>query len=269
MQNQIEALLEESQIKLSSVLTDLLGGTGYRILKALARGESDPQELIKLAANNLKASPEQLADSLSGPMQDRHRKVLTMQLEELDLIDKHIAELNQQLQEALQDHQQAVLRLCEMPGLKQDAALQIIAEIGPRAAVFETPEGLASWIGVCPGREESAGESKSNRSPKGNRAMRRLLNQIAWGAVRTKDCFFRELYNRLVYKLGVHKAIWAIAHRIAKLIWKVLHEQVTYIERGPLALDPIAMKKRVTRLSQQMRKLGYILEVKPLVVEIN
>src|SRR6202011_2558716 len=93
LQNQIEALLEESQIKLSSVLTDLLGGTGYRILKALARGESDPQELIKLAANNLKASQEQLADSLSGPMQDRHRKVLTMQLEELDLIDKHIAEL--------------------------------------------------------------------------------------------------------------------------------------------------------------------------------
>jgi transposase len=269
LQNQIEALLEETQIKLSSVLTDLLGGTGYRILKALAKGESDPQELIKLAANNLKASPEQLADSLHGPMQDRHRKVLTMQLEELDLIDKHIAELNQQLQEALLEHQQAVLRLCEMPGLKQDAALQIIAEIGPRAAVFQTPEGLASWIGVCPGREESAGESKSNRSPKGNRAMRRLLNQIAWGAVRTKDSFFSELYHRLVYKLGVHKAIWAVAHRIAKVIWKVLHEQVQYIERGPRALDPIAMKKRVTRLSQQMRKLGYILEVKPLVVETN
>ncbi len=269
LQNQIEALLEEGQIKLSSVVTDLLGGTGYRILRALARGESDPQELIKLAANNLKASQEQLADSLSGPMQPRHRKVLTMQLEELDLIDKHIAELNQQLQEALQDHQQAVLRLCEMPGLKQDAALQIIAEIGPDAAVFETPEQMASWIGVCPGREESAGESKSNRSPKGNRAMRRLLNQIAWGAARTKDCFFNELYHRLVYKLGVHKAIWAVAHRIAKLIWKVLHERVKYIERGPLALDPVAMKRRVTRLSRQMRKLGYTLEVKPIAVATN
>jgi transposase len=269
LQNQIEALLEESQIKLSSVVTDLLGATGYRILKALARGESDPQELIKLAANNLKASPEQLADSLSGPMQDRHRKVLTMQLEELDLIDKHIAELNQQLQEALQEHQQAVLRLCEMPGLKQDAALQIIAEIGPRAAVFETPEQMASWIGVCPGREESAGESKSNRSPKGNRAMRRLLNQIAWGAARTKDSFFSELYHRLVYKLGVHKAIWAVAHRIAKVIWKVLHEQVKYIERGRLALDPIAMKRRVTRLSRQLQQLGYTLEVKPIVATTN
>src|SRR5260370_28125715 len=215
------------------------------------------------------ASQEQLADSLSGPMQPRHRKVLTMQLEELDLIDKHIAELNQQLQEALQDHQQAVLRLCEMPGLKQDAALQIIAEIGPDAAVFETPEQMASWIGVCPGREESAGESKSNRSPKGNRAMRRLLNQIAWGAVRTKDSFFCQLFHRLVSRLGGHKAIWAIAHRIAKVVSKILPEQLTYIERGPLALDPIAIKKRVTRLSRQMRKLGYILEVKPLAVDTN
>jgi transposase len=269
LQNQIEALLEESQIKLSSVVTDLLGATGYRILKALARGESDPQELIKLAANNLKASHKQLADALSGPMQDRHRKVLTMQLEELDLIDKHIAELNQQLQEALQNHQQAVLRLCAMPGVKEDAARQIIAEIGPEAATFETPEQLASWVAVCPGREESAGESKSNRSAKGNRTMRRLLTQIAWAAARTKDCFFQQLYYRLVSKLGVQKAIWAVAHRIVKVIWKVLHQQVDYIERGPLALNPIAMKKRVKRLSQQMLQLGYILEVKPIAVTTN
>lgn len=94
--------------------------------------------------------------------------------------------------------------------------------------------------------------------------MRRLLNQIAWDAVRAKDCFFRELYHRLIPRLGVHKAVWAIAHRIAKIIWKVLHEGVRYIERGPLAMDPMAMKRRVTRLSRQLRKLGYTIEVKPL-----
>jgi transposase len=269
VQNQIEALLEESQMKLSSVVSDLLGATGYRILKALACGESNPDKLVELAANNLKASPEQLADALSGCMAPRYRDILALPLEELELIDKHIAELSRQLGAALKSHQQAVLRLCEMPGIREDAAWQLIAEIGPEAATFGTPEQLASWIGVCPGREESAGESKSNRSPKGNRTVRRLLNQIAWGAVRTKDCFFKELYHRLIPRLGIHKAVWAVAHRIAKVIWKVLHEQVHYLERGPLAMDPIAMKRRVSRLSRQMRRLGYIIEVKPVAPATN
>ena len=210
-------------------------------------------------------SPEELADALRGaPIPERYRKVLTMQLEELDLIDRHIAELSRELGEALRSQQEAVVRLCEMPGVREDAAWQVIAEIGPEAAVFETPEQMASWIGVCPGREESAGESKSNRSPQGNRTMRRLLNQIAWGAVRTKDSFFKELFHRLIPRLGVHKAVWAIAHRIARLIWKVLHERVHYIERGPLAMDALAMKRRVARLTRQMRKLGYTIEVKPV-----
>jgi transposase len=266
IQNQIEALLEESQIKLSSVITDLLGVTGYRILKALAKGETDPAKLVALAADNLRASKEQLAEAVSGPMQSRHRRVLAMQLEELDLLDKHIAELSRQLGDALRFHQDAVLRLCEMPGVREDAAWQMIAELGPEAAAFETAEQMASWIGVCPGREESAGESKSNRSPKGNRTMRRVLNQVAWSAVRTKDSFFRELYHRLIPRLGVHKAIWAIAHRMAKVMWKILHDKVRYIERGPLALDPAAMKRRVTKLARQMRRLGYTIEIKPVVV---
>ena len=96
--------------------------------------------------------------------------------------------------------------------------------------------------------------------------MRRVLNQVAWSAVRTKDSFFRELYHRLIPRLGVHKAIWAIAHRIAKVVWKVLHERVHYIERGPLALDPVAMKRRVTKLARQMQRLGYTIEVKPVAV---
>jgi len=163
-------------------------------------------------------------------------------------------------------HQDAVLRLCEIPGVRQDALLQMIAELGPAAMAFETAEQMASWMGVCPGREESAGKSNRNRSPKGNRTMRRVLNQVAWSAVRTKDSFFRELYHRLIPRLEVHKAIWAIAHRIAKVVWKVLHEKVRYIERGPLALDPAAMKRRVTRLARQMRRLDYTLELKPVVV---
>jgi transposase len=270
VQNQIEALLEETRIKLSSVVTDLLGASGTRILRALARGESEPERLVAMAANNLKASPQQLAEALAGaPLPERYGKVLTMQLEELDLIDRHIAELSRELGAALQGEREAVLRLCEMPGVREDAAWQIIAEIGPAAAVFETPGQLASWIGVCPGREESAGHSQSNRSAKGNRTMRRVLNQVAWGAVRTKDSFYRELFQRLIPRLGVHKAVWAIAHRMVRVMWKILHQKVRYIERGPLARDPQVIKRRMERLKRQMRRLGYAVEVTPLAMATN
>jgi transposase len=269
LHSQIEALLEESQIKLSSVVTDLLGATGQRILGALVKGETDPEKLAELAANNLKVSQPELVAALMGKIHEVHRIVLGMQLRQLELIDQQIAELHRQLGKSLQIHQEPIARLCEIPGLKEDAAQQILPELGPEAAVFASAEQMASWIRVCPGREESAGESRSNRSPKGNRTMRRLLNQIAWGAVRTKGCFFKELFHRLVPRLGIHKAIWAIAHRIAKVIWKVLHDKVRYIERGPLAQDPKAMQRRVATLARQMRKLGYTIEVKPIAATSN
>jgi transposase len=146
---------------------------------------------VELAAVNLKASKEQLAEAVSVPMQSQYRNILALQLEELDLLDKQIAVLSRLLGEALQSHQGAVLRLCEIPGVREDASWQMIAELGPSAMAFKTAEQMASWIGVCPGREESAGKSNRNRSPKGNRTMRRVLNQVAWSAVRTKDSFFR------------------------------------------------------------------------------
>lgn len=158
LQNQIEALLEESQIKLSSVVTDLLGGTGYRILKALAGGEGDPAKWIEWAANNLKASKEELADALNGPMQERRRTVLAMQLEELDLIDKHISRLSRELGDALAGQQEAVLRLCEMPGVREDAAWQM--DRGNRSAGggvrYSRATGVVDW-GVSGARRERRG----------------------------------------------------------------------------------------------------------------
>ena len=127
-------------------------------------------------------------------------------------------------------HEDAVVRLSELPGLGVDSAQQIIAEIGPRAEAFPSPAQLASWVGVCPGRQESAGESSSNRSAKGNRAMRRLLNQLAHAAVRKRDCLLQVVFKRLSVRLGYAKAVWAIAHRLCRLIWRVLHEGVHYVE---------------------------------------
>jgi len=132
----------------------------------------------------------------------------------------------------MQHHAPTWLRLSRIPGVDWVAAEDLLAEIGPTAATFPSPEQFASWVGVCPGSRESAGISYRNRSAKGNGYLRRRLCQIAWAAVHTKDTFFQCLFVRLKPKIGSKGAAWAVAHRIAKVVWLLLHEGVQYQERG-------------------------------------
>jgi transposase len=181
LQNQLEALLEEAHIKLSSLVTDLLGLSARRMLKALADGETNPAAVAALADGRLRATPEQLRDALGActELNPVYRRLLKMGLEELRLIDEQIGKLDQEMANLLNEHQDAVQRLAEVPGLGVDSAQQIIAEVGPRAETFPSGKCLSSWVGACPGDDESAGVNYSHRSPKGNRHMRRLLNQAA------------------------------------------------------------------------------------------
>ena len=263
LQSQLESLLEECQIKLSSVVSDLLGASGRRMLGAIAAGETDPARLRALGDRRLHATDAELTDALNGQPQPLHRKLLLLYLQRLDVIEAQIAELESMIAEAMKAHEDAVVRLAELPGLGVDSAQQIIAEIGPGAEAFPSAPQLASWVGVCPGRQESAGESTSNRSAKGNRAMRRLLNQLAHAAVRKRDCYLQILFKRLSPRLGYAKAVWAIAHRLCRLIWKVLHEGVHYVERGP-AVNALTLKRRKQRLVTQLKKLGYCVRLTPL-----
>jgi hypothetical protein len=147
------------------------------------------------------------------------------------------------------------------------AAHQVIAEIGPQAATFGSAAQMASWVGVCPGRQESAGQSKSDRSPKGNRAMRRILNQAANAAVKAKGSVFQEQYRRLVSRMGHNKAVWAVAHKLCRVLWKILHAGVEYQERGNRP-SAAAVRKRTTRLTAELRRLGYVVQLTPLRPEI-
>jgi transposase len=262
LQSQLESLLEECQIKLSSVVSDLLGASGQRILRAIAAGETDPARLRDLGDRRLRATDEELRDALNGQPQPLHRKLLLLYLQRLDLIEGQISEVEGMIAEAMKAHEDAVVRLSELPGLGVDSAQQIIAEIGPRAESFPSAGQLASWVGVCPGRQESAGESSSNRSAKGNRAMRRLLNQLAHAAVRKRDCYLQIVFQRLSARLGYAKAVWAIAHRLCRLIWKVLHDGVHYVEQGP-AVSALTLKRRKQRLVAQLKKLGYSVQLVP------
>jgi transposase len=260
--NQIESLLEDGRIKLAAFVSDLLGVSSRRMLRALADGETDPAKLAGLADRSLRASAEQLQDALSEAPRwsSLHRDILGLSLARLDLIEEQIETLDAKTAEALREHHNAVQRLAEVPGFGIDSAQQIIAEVGPAAATFPTPGQLASWVGTCPGREESAEVSKNNRSPKGNRTMRRVLNQVANAAVKSKGSVFQNLYRRLLLRLGHNKAIWAVAHRLCRLTWKILHQGVSYIEFG-IRTNPQAVQKRAKKLLRELASLGYQVQV--------
>lgn len=261
LQNQLESLLEEAHIKLSSLVSDLLGTSARRMLQAMADGETNPTTVAALADQRLRATPNQLCHALGActDLNTVYRRLLHMALKELRLIEDQIAQLDQEMASLLRQHHEAVHRLAQVPGLGVDSAQQIIAEVGATAATFPSPKHLASWVGACPGEEESAGVNYSHRSPKGNRQMRRLLNQAANAAVKTKGSIFELVYRRLVPRLGHSQAIGAIAHRLCRLIWKILHQGIQYEERGP-AINKQSKQARARRMIRELRSLGYRVE---------
>src|ERR1700751_1278047 len=188
-----------------------------------------------------------------------YRRLLKMVLEELQFLEQQIVKPEQEMASLLIQHQEAVQRLAEVPGLGVGSAQQIIAEVGAQAATFASQKHLSSWVGACPGDEESAGVSTSHRSPKGNRQMRRILNQCANAAVKTKGSIFEMVYRRLVLRLGHNQTIGAIAHRLCRLIWIILHRDVRYQERGP-SVNARSRQRRTTRMIRELRSLGYRIE---------
>ena len=262
LQNQLEALLEEAHLKLSRLVSDLLGRSARRMLRALADGESDAAALAALADYRLRATPEQLRDALGAcqGLDPAYRRLLGMALEELQLLERPRDPIEEEMADRLRPHQDSVQRLAEVPGLGPDSAQQILAEVGATAATFPSEGDLASWVGACPGDDETAGTNRSHRSPKNNRQMRPILNQAANAAVKSKGSIFAVLYRRYVPRLGHNQTIGVIAHRLCRLIWKILHQGLHYQERGP-AVSEKSKHKRATRMIRELRSLGYRVEL--------
>ena len=264
LQNRLEALLEEAHIKLSSLVSDLLGASARRMLEAIAGGEINRETLAALADRGLRATEEQLQDAL-GVCQELnpvYRRLIKMVLDEVASIDKRIDQLNQEMASLLRPHEDQVKRLAEVPGLGVDSAQQIIAEVGATAATFPSERHLSSWVGACPGNEESAEVNHSRRSPQGNRHMRRILNQAANAAAKHKGSIFQILYGRYVPRLGHNQTIGIIAHKLCCLVWKILHRGIRYEERGP-EVSKASKQKRTRKMIRQLRRLGYRIEPSP------
>src|SRR5271166_1902025 len=227
------------------------------------RRETDPEKLAALGDERLRCSQEQLIDALTGHPLPLHRQLLALYLDRYQMLAEQIGKLQRMIAEAMKAHEEAVLRLAEVPGFGADSAQQVIAEVGAQASTFPSAAQLTSWVGTCPGQNESAEQNHSSRSAKGNKFMRRVLTEAAQAAVRTKGSHFQVVFRRLLPRLGYKAAIWAIAHRLCRLVWKILHEGVSYIEHGA-ARDPKARKQRAQTLARALRKLGYKVEITPL-----
>jgi transposase len=262
LQNRLEALLEEAHLKLSSLVSDLLGLSGRRMLTAIAEGETDPAAVAARADYRLRATPEELCDALGacGELHPVYRRLLKTALEDWQRIEAQITQLGQEMAALLAAHQDKVERLAEVPGLGVDSGQQIIAEVGASAATFPSAKALSSWVGACPGEEQSAGVNHNRRSPKGNRHLRRILNQAAHAAVKLKGSVFAILYRRYVVRFGHNQTIAVIAHRLCRLIWKILHQGVRYEERGP-AVSQKSKQRRTARMIRQLRSFGYRVEL--------
>ena len=261
LQNQLEALLEEAHIKLSSLVSDLLGASARRMLRALADGESDPAALAALADHRLRATPAQLHDALGActEINPVYRRLVKLTLDDFEFVEQQISQLDHEIASLLQGNQDAVERLAAVPGLGVDSAQQIIAEVGANAATFASAKKLSSWVGACPGKEESAGVNRSRHSPKGNRQMRRILNQAANAAIKRKGSIFEIVYRRLVPRLGHNQTIGVVANRLCHLIWIILHNCVPYEERGP-AVSKQSQQRRTATMIRKLRMLGYRVE---------
>ena len=238
------------------------------MLKALADGETDPAALAALADQRLRATPAQLRDALGActELNPVYRRLLKMALEELQLIEEQIGQLDQEMASLLSQHQDAVQRLAEVPGLGVDSAQQIIAEVGATAATFASAKHLSSWVGACPGDEESAGVSKSHRSPKGNRHMRRILNQAANAAVKYERQHLRDRLSPTGTAPGTQSNHRGHCPSALSTDLDDSASGVRYEERGP-AVAKSRSEAAPTRMIRELRSLGY--RVEPLTVQVN
>lgn len=256
VRNRVEGLLEQGGIKLTAVATDPFGVSGWSMLQLLANGETDATVLAGQARGKLRNKEAALKEAMAGKLDPLYRALLKQDLERVEQLRRHIQEINDMLTDSMRAHTASLLRLAKIPGVDLAAAQELLAEIGPRALAFATAEQFASWVGVCPGTQESAGVCYSRRSPKGNGYLRRLLCQIAWAAIRAKNTFFAGLFARLLPRIEKKGAAWAVAHRIAKVVWLLLHEGVEYQEKGSAPLNPKTLARKLRKLMNEFARAG-------------
>jgi transposase len=262
--NRIQKVLEDANIKLGSVATDVLGVSGRDMLRAIVAGQDDPQALADLARRKLRAKIPALRLALAGRVTEHHRFLLGLLLDELTHLEGLIDRLTARITEVLPSpFAAAVTRLATIPGIDVRAAENILAETGIDMDVFPTAGHLASWTGMCSGQRESAGKRRSGRTRKGNQWLRTTLVQVAWAASRTKQTYLSSQYRRLASRRGTKRALVAVGHTILVMIYHLLREGTTYAELGADYFDQLDTARLTRTLVRRLERLGHEVVLKP------
>jgi transposase len=260
----LQKTLEEANIKLDSVISDIIGTSGRAMIEALIAGETNPLQLASLASKRIKASPRDLGEALRGRVTRHHRFLLRLHLDQIDAFDRAIAEIDKEVEANLEPFRELIPVLTTIPGIGELAARVLLAEIGTDMSRFPTSGHLVSWAGLCPKNDESAGKRRSTRMRKGAPWLKTTLIQCAWAAARKKGSYLQAQFHRLRARRGAKKAIGAVAASMLTAAYHMIANGTFYQDLGADHFEKRAKPTQIKRLIAKLQNLGYEVEIKPL-----
>lgn len=256
-QNRLQKVLEDANIKIGSVMSDVFGKSGRLMIDAIIEGQTNPHILADLACGSLKKKRKELVKALRGNIRDHHRYMLNLHKTALDNLYAQIEEIERRIDELLEPFKEDISLLETIPGVKKQTATAIIAEMGNDMSQFPTEKHLASWVGLCPGNNESAGKKKSERITHGNKTLKTALTEAAWAASHTKDSYLKRKYFSLAKRRGNKKALIAIAHKIVKAAYFILKNKEAYQEPDNELQVEKRKQAQIRSYLKRLHELGY------------
>ncbi|OKY76056.1 MAG: hypothetical protein BM485_05290 [Desulfobulbaceae bacterium DB1] len=255
----VHKVFETANIKIDSVVSDLFGVTGRNLIELLCAAESPIglEQIEQCTKGSLKSKVKELYRSIQGFFEDHHRFLLMSLMRMITIIETEIAIITERMQAMMSSHDDIISRLDVVPGINEVSAQYVLGELGPTLQEFSSSGALASWSGLCPGNNESAGKRRSGKSPVRKHVFKTVMVEIAWAAVKTKGTYYRDKYYRIRARLGPRKAIVAIAHRILKAIYAIIKNGEEYKELGEDYLSRKNAENKITILKRKAKELGY------------
>jgi transposase len=258
----IEKVLEEGNVKLDVVASDLVGVSGLRMLERLAEGETDTTAMAELALGRLRSKIPQLTEALEGSFRKHQLFLLKELLEQYDYLCKKIERFEIQIEDSARPIEEQVQRLDAIPGVNRLTAIAVLSEIGIDMSRFPTPQQLCKWATICPGNRESAGKRKSGVTGRGNRWLRGTLTQCAWAATHDKNSYLAVQYRRLLHR-GKQRALVAVAHSVLNIIWHLLRNQIDYQDLGVDYFERQNLEGQKRAYVKKLEKLGFTVKLEP------
>jgi transposase len=261
--NRIQKILEDANLKLGSVASDVLGKSGRAMLRALIAGQTDPLVLANLALGRLRKQLPRLRAALTGRVTEHHRFLLEFLLDEVEVVEQFLGRLETRIAAVLGPFAEAVERLTTIPGVDRRTAEAVVAEIGTDMSRFPSEGHLAAWAGMCPGNDESAGKRRSGKTPKGSPWLKRALVQAAWAASHTKATYLSAFYRRLAARRGRKRALVALGHTLLGIMYQLLRKGEDYAELGADYFDRRDRDHLTRRLVRRLEDLGLKVTLEP------